>query len=72
MTGAWLPTVIVRAVLAAAVPPAPSFALQLIVKLPACARVGVPVSVMLGASDGPLELEAVKNGVLFVCDKVTV
>jgi hypothetical protein len=69
MTGAWLPVPIVRAVAAAAVPPAPSFALQLTVKLPVAA--GVPVSVMLGFRTGPALLEAVKNGALFVCDRVT-
>ena len=26
---------------------------------------------MLGVADGPFELEAVKNGALFVCDSVT-
>ena len=60
---------IVRAVAAAAVPPAPSFALQLIVEFPAAA--GVPVSVMLGFAEGPAELDVVKNVVLFVCDRVT-
>ena len=34
-------------------------------------KLGVPVSVMLGAAKGPAELEAVKNGALFVCDRVT-
>src|SRR5690349_5654678 len=72
MTGAWLPVVIVSAVVAVDVPAVGallSTAVQLIVKLPAAA--GVPVSVMLGFKDGPLELEAGKNGALFVCDKVT-
>jgi hypothetical protein len=71
ITGAWLPAVIVTAVLAVAVPAGTftSVALQLIVKLPAAA--GVPVSVMLGFRDGPALLEAVKNGALFVCDRVT-
>ena len=69
ITGVWLPVVIVSAVAAAAVPPAPSFALQLIVKFPAAA--GVPVSVMLGFAEGPAELDVVKNVVLFVCDRVT-
>jgi hypothetical protein len=58
ITGAWLPVPIVNAVLAVAEPAGTftSTADQLIVKLPVAA--GVPVSVMLGASDGPLELEA--------------
>jgi hypothetical protein len=34
-------------------------------------ELGVPVSVMLGLSEGPAELEAVKNGALFVCESVT-
>ena len=64
---------IVSTVVAAAVPAGTftSEADQLIVNVPVCAALGVPVSVMLGASDGPLELEAVKNGALFVCDRVT-
>jgi hypothetical protein len=72
IAGAWLPAPIVTAVLAVAEPAVGVFtstADQLIVKLPAAA--GVPVSVMLGFKDGPLELEAVKNGALFVCDRVT-
>ena len=44
---------------------------QLIVYVPACEKFGVPVSVMLGAANGPALLEAVKNGALFVCDSVT-
>jgi hypothetical protein len=55
-------------VVAAAVPPAPSVALQFTVNEPATP---VPESVMLGFKDGPLELEGVKNGALFVCDRVT-
>src|SRR5512143_1428760 len=47
MFGARLPVVIVRAVAAAAVPPAPSFADQLIVYPTHCASVLVPVNVML-------------------------
>jgi hypothetical protein len=31
----------------------------------------VPVRVRLGFSDGPLLLDAVRNGALFVCDRVT-
>ena len=73
MLGGRLPVPIVNAVVAAAVPAGTftSVALQLMVKVPVCARVGVPVSVMLGFKDGPFELEAGKNGVLFVCDNVT-
>ena len=74
ITGAWLPPPIVTAVLAVAVPAGAlvSTAVQLTVKSPVCVEVGVPVSVMLGARTGPFELEAVKNGALFVCDNVTV
>jgi hypothetical protein len=71
MTGFEFVSVIVRAVVAAAVPAGTltSVADQLIVKLPVAA--GVPVSVMLGFKEGPAELEAVKNGALLVCDRVT-
>jgi hypothetical protein len=73
IAGARLPVVIVNAVVAVEVPAGEftSVAVQLIVKLPVCAAEGVPVSVMLGVKEGPLELEAVKNGALFVCDSVT-
>src|SRR5690349_65224 len=68
--GEWFPAMMLSAVVAVAVPPVPSFALQLMVKLPAAA--GVPVSVMLGVRDGPFELDAVKKGALFVWERVTV
>ena len=71
IVGAWLPPPIVTVVVAAAVPAAPSFALQFTVKVPVCVALGVPVSVMLGFKEGPALLEAVKNGALFVCDRVT-
>ncbi len=66
IVGFWFELAIESAVVAAAVPPAPSFADQLIVYEPDCVKLGVPVNVMLGLSEGPAELEAVKNGALFV------
>jgi hypothetical protein len=75
ITGAWFPPPIVTAVLAVDVPAVGalvSTAVQLTVNVPVCVEVGVPVSVMLGVKDGPFELEAGKNGALFVCDRVTV
>jgi hypothetical protein len=57
---------IVRAVVAAAVPPAPSFALQFTVYEPDCVKLGVPVSVMLGFSAGPAEAAPARNAALFV------
>src|SRR5512143_3374399 len=70
IVGFWFRFAMETAVVAAAVPPLPSFAVQLTVYEPDCARVGVPVSVMLGLGTGPTEEEAVKNGALFVCDRV--
>ena len=71
MTGFRFVFAIVRAVVAAAVPPAPSFALQLTAKLPVWAALGVPVSVMLGFNEGPAEAGPERNGALFVWDRVT-
>jgi len=48
-----------------------STAVQFTVYDPACVKFGVPESVMLGFASGPAELEAVRNGALFVCDNVT-
>src|SRR5512139_2067938 len=62
---------IVRAVVAAAVPADASVALQFTVYEPDCAKLGVPVRVMLGFNDGPLEAAPVRNAALLVCESVT-
>src|SRR5512143_249526 len=61
----------VSTVVAAAVPPAPSLALQLIEYEPDCAKLGVPVSVRLGFDDGPADAGPARNAALFVCESVT-
>jgi len=43
-----------------------STAVQFTVYVPAWLKFGVPESVMLGFNAGPAELEAVRNGALFV------
>src|SRR5512147_1841295 len=55
MTGTRFRFAIVRAVVAAAVPPAPSFALQLTVYEPDWAKIRVTVSVMLAFNAAPAE-----------------
>src|SRR5262245_54282190 len=57
---------IASAVVAAEVPPIPSFALQLIVYEPACVKLGVPVRVRLGFATGPTEAGPERNAALFV------
>src|SRR5512146_2216637 len=71
MTGTRFRFAIVRAVVVAAVPPAPSFALQFTVYEPDWLKLGVPVSVMLGFNAGPAEAAPVRNAALFVCESVT-
>ena len=75
MTGFPFWFAIERAVLAVAVPAVGAFvstAVQLTVYEPDWLKFGVPVSVMLGANTGPAEAGPVRNGAVFVCDKVTV
>ena len=74
MTGFRFVFAIVMAVEAGVALPAGTFAstaVQFTVYDPAWLKFGVPVSVMLGLVAGPAELEAVRNGALFVWDSVT-
>ena len=69
ITGFWFAFAMVMTVDSGAALPTGEFAstaVQFTVYVPACEKFGVPVSVMLGASDGPFELEAVRNPVAFV------
>jgi hypothetical protein len=71
MTGTRFRFAIVIAVEAAAVPADASVALQLTVYEPDWLKFGVPVRVMLGFNAGPAEAGPVRNGAVFVCDRVT-
>ena len=69
MTGTRFVFAMVIAVATGVAVPAGTFAstaVQFTVYDPACVKFGVPVNVMLGFNDGPAELEAVRNGALFV------
>ena len=74
MTGFWFRFAITTDVVAVADPAVGvllSTADQLTVYVPDCVRLGVPVNVMLGLSNGPAEVGPVRNGAVVVRLSVT-